>query len=152
MTTQETPPNAGRRLFLFRLVEWAFGLSIVGFLIPVIEYLSPKPREGAANTLMDPGGNPVKPDDVAKEGFKMGLAFGEPTIVIVDQGALKAYSAVCTHLGCIVGWRPNQKDFFCPCHAGRFDSNGGVLSGPPPRPLKKYRVQVTANRIQLFEV
>lgn len=49
-----------------------------------------------------------------------------------------AISAGCTHLGCIVTWDEHQGIFKCPCHDGRFDADGNVLSGPPPAPLKRH--------------
>ncbi len=54
-----------------------------------------------------------------------------------------AYSAVCTHLGCIVQYKPDQDDIYCPCHAGIFDLSGKNVSGPPPRPLPRVEIEVT---------
>jgi cytochrome b6-f complex iron-sulfur subunit len=51
---------------------------------------------------------------------------------------LLAFSAICTHEGCTVTYQPGESVIWCPCHDGRFDLNGRVLSGPPPRPLPKY--------------
>jgi cytochrome b6-f complex iron-sulfur subunit len=49
---------------------------------------------------------------------------------------VRAFSAVCTHLGCVIQWQPAQNQaWFCPCHHGRYDREGRVLGGPPPRPL-----------------
>jgi cytochrome b6-f complex iron-sulfur subunit len=62
-------------------------------------------------------------------------------------GTFFAYSAICTHLGCIVQWLPEQREFLCPCHAGRFAPDGRVLSGPPPRPLDPLPVMVVDNRL-----
>jgi Rieske Fe-S protein len=54
------------------------------------------------------------------------------------DGALVAYSSVCTHLSCTVVWNRSDERIDCPCHDGRFDPlDGGVLAGPPPRPLPK---------------
>lgn len=73
---------------------------------------------------------------------------------ITDQEELSAYvltedgqtyvamSNICTHLGCRARWIPEQGVFFCPCHNGVFDKNGTVVSGPPPRPLDRFEVQV----------
>jgi Rieske Fe-S protein len=35
-----------------------------------------------------------------------------------------AVSAACTHMGCIVQWQENTKQFLCPCHGGAFDKQG----------------------------
>jgi cytochrome b6-f complex iron-sulfur subunit len=54
---------------------------------------------------------------------------------------VRALSAICTHLGCIIQWHPDGKQFICPCHHGIYDVDGKVLSGPPPRPLEKLLVK-----------
>ncbi|MBE0597531.1 MAG: ubiquinol-cytochrome c reductase iron-sulfur subunit [Desulfuromonadales bacterium] len=64
-------------------------------------------------------------------------------------GQFAAFSAVCTHLGCIVTWRAQEQIFFCPCHAGRFSPDGRVVGGPPPRPLPSYPVTVTGDQIRI---
>jgi len=57
-----------------------------------------------------------------------------------------AYSAVCTHLGCIVSYRSEEEVLFCPCHAGRFDpTDGKAISGPPKKPLPKVRLRIDEN-------
>ena len=63
----------------------------------------------------------------------------DPAIAIrLADGALVAYSSVCTHLSCTVLWNRVDAGIDCPCHDGRFDpSDGHVVAGPPPRPLPK---------------
>ncbi|WCM38810.1 ubiquinol-cytochrome c reductase iron-sulfur subunit [Thermus antranikianii] len=56
-----------------------------------------------------------------------------------------AYSAVCTHLGCIVSqWVADKKAGLCPCHGGIYDLARGarVIAGPPPRPLPQLPLKV----------
>ncbi|MFQ6071548.1 MAG: ubiquinol-cytochrome c reductase iron-sulfur subunit [Methanosarcinales archaeon] len=53
----------------------------------------------------------------------------------------------CTHLGCIVKWHPDKKQFICPCHIGIFDAEGNVISGPPPKPLTQLNVEIDNNKI-----
>ncbi len=67
-------------------------------------------------------------------------ADGRPDIVVRhDDGSLSAFSAVCTHAGCTVGYQSGE--IVCPCHGGTFDpKTGAVLSGPPPSPLASRRV------------
>jgi cytochrome b6-f complex iron-sulfur subunit len=60
-----------------------------------------------------------------------------------DYEGVRAMSAVCTHLGCIL--ETTENGFQCPCHGSRFNDKGQVLSGPAPRSLAYYRVDVAPN-------
>ncbi|MGE5407777.1 MAG: TQO small subunit DoxD [Syntrophothermus sp.] len=64
----------------------------------------------------------------------------EPDILIRDsEGNLRAFSAVCTHAGCTVGYE--QGTIICPCHGGEYSAETGeVIAGPPPAPLAAKRV------------
>ena len=53
-----------------------------------------------------------------------------------ESGELKALSAVCTHLACIVHFNTAEKSWDCPCHGSRFDLDGSVLQGPATKPLE----------------
>ncbi|MEZ0347559.1 MAG: Rieske 2Fe-2S domain-containing protein, partial [Thermus sp.] len=56
-----------------------------------------------------------------------------------------AYSAVCTHLGCIISqWAADKKAGLCPCHGGLYDFAHGakVIAGPPPRPVPQLPLKV----------
>jgi glycine/D-amino acid oxidase-like deaminating enzyme/nitrite reductase/ring-hydroxylating ferredoxin subunit len=47
-----------------------------------------------------------------------------------DDGTVRAVSAVCTHLGCLVAFNPAERTWDCPCHGSRFSTDGAVLEGP----------------------
>ncbi len=70
----------------------------------------------------------------------------------IKEDEVIAVSAGCTHLGCIVTWDEESKIFKCPCHDGRFDAEGKVISGPPPRPLERHKTKVEDGKILLSTV
>jgi cytochrome b6-f complex iron-sulfur subunit len=72
---------------------------------------------------------------------------GRKAILVNNGQAVKAFSKICTHLGCEVEWQAEKKHFFCPCHEGFFDANGKNIAGPPPRPLNEFKVTIKDDNI-----
>ena len=72
---------------------------------------------------------------------------GRKFLLVRREGNVRAFSTVCTHLGCQVHWKPGEKTFFCPCHNGVFDADGNPVSGPPPAPLAQNPVTVRGSSI-----
>jgi len=67
---------------------------------------------------------------------------GQKVAVSKDEhGKVRALSAVCTHLGCIVEWNKAEKSWDCPCHGSRFDATGKVIHGPAIKNLEKKDIQ-----------
>lgn len=66
-----------------------------------------------------------------------------------NEDEVVAISAACMHLGCIVTWEEDSKIFKCPCHDGRYDEEGRVISGPPPAPLKRHKTKIEDGKIFL---
>lgn len=52
-----------------------------------------------------------------------------------EAGRLHAVSAVCTHMGCLVGWNETDRSWDCPCHGSRFEPDGTIIHGPAVKPL-----------------
>jgi nitrite reductase/ring-hydroxylating ferredoxin subunit len=77
---------------------------------------------------------------------------GGPAIVIRTAESIKAFSLICTHLGCTVEWQEGKKEFHCPCHNGLFDQFGEVISGPPPVPLEQFPVKVESGKVIVGEL
>jgi Rieske Fe-S protein len=73
--------------------------------------------------------------------------------VVVTQPArdqYKAFSAVCTHVGCIMS-EVADGTIDCPCHGGQFKiTNGAVVAGPPPSPLPARQVKVVNGQVVLL--
>jgi len=74
-------------------------------------------------------------------------ADGSPDILIREpDGSLKAFSAVCTHAGCTVGYESGV--IVCPCHGGEYSAETGeVIAGPPPSGLAPKRVLEAGGQI-----
>ena len=86
------------------------------------------------------------------QDFKIGtpadFSFGPPTFladqkIYVFRDREKGFAvanAVCTHLGCTVGYFQSDERFHCPCHGSIFGADGAVQHGPAPRPLEWFEV------------
>ncbi len=86
------------------------------------------------------------------QSFKIGdpgdFSFGPPTFlaeekIFVFRDRAKGFavaSAVCTHLGCTVGYFQSDRRFHCPCHGSVFSGDGAVVHGPAPKPLQWFEV------------
>jgi cytochrome b6-f complex iron-sulfur subunit len=148
----QTPVDPGgrpieRRRFV-RLLVGGIAVSTLSMVVtPFIGFLIP-PRRTASSAA----GGPLlvgATDDIGSGRSKVVALAGKPVIVLNSPQGMKAFSAVCTHLGCIVGYDASQSpDIVSPCHNGHFNAiNGTVVSGPPPTPLKAYAVAVDKNQI-----
>jgi glycine/D-amino acid oxidase-like deaminating enzyme/nitrite reductase/ring-hydroxylating ferredoxin subunit len=80
-------------------------------------------KRGSLGTL-EPGEGEVVRDGVGQTAVSRGT-----------DGELRAVSARCTHLGCIVAWNGAERSWDCPCHGSRFAPDGSVLQGPAVSPL-----------------
>lgn len=131
-----------RRKFLIILLGCIGAVLAAVATWPVWRYLSPQEIEGAA-TKVAIARSKVGPGDVHFFSFR-----GEPAVVLQPKpGTIVAFSAVCTHLGCVIQWQVDKEEFLCPCHAGRFRVDGTVLGGPPPKALKKLPVTLENDQV-----
>lgn len=131
-----------RRSFL-KLLTSLLGLSALGaFLYPLFRFLLPVETSARVRAIE------VPKSELPIGGTKDLMIGVTPTILVntKDKGFL-AFSKVCTHLGCLVKYDKERQVFICPCHAGIFDLEGKVVSGPPPKPLSKFSVRVEGNNL-----
>jgi cytochrome b6-f complex iron-sulfur subunit len=148
MTAQSSsaPEAIARRGFL----KWLLGFSVLstlaGVLVPVFGYLWPPANRGAGY---------AGPTEVGAVGdFPVGTGNVIPVdnkavmVVNTSTGGIKAFSAICTHLGCICYWDKAKGVIHSPCHDGLFNPvTGAVVGGPPPRPLPAYELAVKDGRV-----
>lgn len=81
-----------------------------------------------------------------------GVAFAEAKVVVTqpERGTFKAFSAVCTHVGCICDKVANGA-IYCPCHGSQFAiTTGKVTAGPASAPLQPREITVTNGMIMLL--
>ncbi len=137
-------PDAARRSLISSAalgIGWsAFGLgtgvavgpAFARFMMPnVLEEPDPRVRVGPLRRYaeMEPG---AVIEDFKPQGVWM----------IRTRNRIAALSIICTHLGCIPNWLPNDRKFKCPCHGSGYRQSGINFEGPTPRPLERFRLVV----------
>jgi ubiquinol-cytochrome c reductase iron-sulfur subunit len=157
-------PVVGRRPLLTRILIGSATVLGLSFLVPVSS-LGPSPDSQLRTTpwrlgrrVVTGNGQPLRPGDIAPGGvvtaWPEGAIGAEQAAVVVLRltnppqpptvsewivdGAVVAYSKICTHAGCPVAlYRERDNVLFCPCHQSTFDANRGavVTFGPAKRAL-----------------
>ena len=152
----EQSPDAGRsatagadtstrRRFITWLSQAFLALWGLGAAAAVASYLrAPERGGGAAERIVRVG---LLEDLAVGEGRLVRHGTRPFYVVRLDAARVIALSAVCTHVRCIIGYDRERRGFVCPCHEGRFDLAGNVLSGPPPKALPTYAVSVRAGEV-----
>lgn len=129
-------------------INFLFGGGLVGtlltFLYPVIRYIIPPKQSQVGVSRV----TAAKVGELAPNSSKIFKFGNSPGILInTKNGEIIAFSAVCTHLTCTVIYEEDAESILCPCHNGRFDLGGNVISGPPPSPLEAYNVEILGDEI-----
>ncbi|MFQ6108214.1 MAG: ubiquinol-cytochrome c reductase iron-sulfur subunit [Candidatus Aminicenantales bacterium] len=133
-----------RRNFVNFLLGGGIIGTIITFLYPVIRYIIP-PKQSQAGVGQV---RAAKVGELAPNSSKIFRFGNSPGILIhTTEGEMLAFSAVCTHLTCTVLYEEESGTILCPCHNGRFDLGGNVISGPPPSPLEAFDVEISGEDI-----
>ncbi len=146
----EEPSERNTRRFFLAAAGAAGVVYTAALAYPIYRYLA-SPEEMALSatavtevTLKDAQKLPL--------GSVLMFKFGtSPTMLIHhEDGRWIAMTAVCTHLGCTVQYEPQADRIHCGCHGGVYNAyTGANVSGPPPKPLKVYKVAVNAADVEV---
>jgi Rieske Fe-S protein len=135
----EVPAEFDRRRFLDALLTVGFVSTAAAIVYPVSRYLVPPPSGEPATASVAVGpASAIKPNSgtIFKFGSRPGI------VVRTPEGEIRAFSAICTHLDCTVQFKVDTSQLWCACHNGFYDLGGNVVSGPPPRGLEKFVVNL----------
>ena len=128
-----------RRSLLDLVLSVGFVSTAAAMLYPVARFLVP-PASGELAALSAVAGRAAALKMNSGVVFKFG---SKPAIVVrTNDGELRAFSAVCTHLDCTVQFKGDVSQLWCACHNGFYDLGGNVVSGPPPRALERFVVNL----------
>jgi cytochrome b6-f complex iron-sulfur subunit len=118
----------------------SLGLLTTGLSVLGVSFTLPRFRKGEFGGIIDTG--PVidlpSVNDPPKNYPK-----GKFWLVRTDSGLIALYKA-CTHLDCLFNWNSQEDKFICPCHGSQFGRDGTLLSGPAPRSLDRFVVQIVS--------
>ncbi len=138
-----------RRNFINLFLGGSLLGTIGAFLYPVIRFLiPPRQSEAAVKSVVAAQLGELAPN--TSKIFKFGTTPG--ILIVTNEGEHLAFSAICTHLTCSVVFESDTGTILCPCHNGKFDLGGNVISGPPPAPLESFKVEVSGENIIVSKI
>ena len=140
--TNQKRKSLSRRDFL----SFAWLTSLVGLFgqsgWALFNFLKPQIKEGSFGTRVNAG---------KVEEFKPGtvnhIQEGRFYLSRLENGSMLAMWHRCTHLGCTVPWKEEEGRFNCPCHSSIFNTTGEVISGPAPRPLYLFPIEIVDGNV-----
>jgi cytochrome b6-f complex iron-sulfur subunit len=137
-----------RREFLCSMLGGGVAAMGAGMAVPLLEY--------AGNLRPEPPPDFLalkKTDYELPPGKAKMLLYGRLPVLLLQSaegGALPtAFVAICTHLDCVVSYQADKHRIFCACHGGVYDTEGRVISGPPPRPLRQLYSRLSDGKLIL---
>jgi cytochrome b6-f complex iron-sulfur subunit len=136
-----------RRSFLSKLMAGTLFAWLAGVVVSIAAYLFPP--DDARSALGPQRVRLGRSDELLPGEGKLILVDEEPVWVVHLARGFVAMSGWCTHKGCVIKWDDQQRLFNCPCHEGRFDERGNVVSGLPLRPLTHFHVGLVGGEVSV---
>jgi len=141
---KDLSPSVPRRRFVEVLLGSGFLATAAAFVYPVLRYLIPPTTSDLGSDAVVAG----RVGDLRPNSGKIFRFGNRPGLLIrTASGEYRAMSATCTHLSCTVQYRDDLREVWCACHNGKYNLDGRNISGPPPRPLEAFDVQVRGEEI-----
>jgi cytochrome b6-f complex iron-sulfur subunit len=135
-----------RMLSRRQFIGTAWAISLVGLFgqagVAMLQFLKPRLTQGGFGSKIVAG----RPKEF-KAGTVSLVQQGHFYISRQQDGGYLALWQRCTHLGCTVPWRTDEKQFHCPCHSSLFNARGEVIGGPAPRPLDIFPMELVDGNI-----
>lgn len=89
--------------------------------------------------------------ELRQKGQILKKEFAKGGLIIVSNPknakTVLAVNPTCTHQGCTVEWKQDEKSFVCPCHGARYGADGKVLKEPAQKPLQTYEVKMEGDAV-----
>jgi cytochrome b6-f complex iron-sulfur subunit len=145
--------ETNRREFTKKALYGLLTLIGLGFLIPGVKISSPlavRDKELAFFPL-------IPEEEVPRVGVKKteltfsinGKERKTRVFILSAPEGPTVFSAVCSHLGCLVNYQKDRGEFVCPCHGGRYDLTGKNIAGPPPAPLTRFPLKTQGGMLMV---
>jgi len=159
--------NSSRRGFMGKAFGAVAGVGAVGSLVAMKKSWDPLPSVKAAGfTTLDMTaykenelvvekwrGKPIFVLKQTAEMVKKASANPKDNVRLIKVGDAHFMVCIglCTHLGCIPGYNPDEESFLCACHGGMYDFTAEVTKAPPPRGLDIPPFKVDGTKLVLGE-
>jgi cytochrome b6-f complex iron-sulfur subunit len=125
-------------------ITWLFSLlALFGQAsIALVRFMTPRIESGGFGGKVNAGRVEEFPPGTVSRIQK-----GRFYISRLEDGGLIALWQRCTHLGCTVPWQEELQRFHCPCHSSIFTPTGMLISGPAPRPMDLFPIEIVEGEV-----
>ena len=132
-----------RRKFLKIILAFFGSITSVSFAYSLLKFLTAVPAKAVESKKIV-----LHKSEVPYGGAK-NIIYGDTPAIVINrpEKGFIAFSRTCTHLGCLIEFNKSSQKIICPCHAGTYDLDGMVESGPPPRPLSTVPIKIEGDTI-----
>ena len=153
MADQSLPTSSTDRRTVLRNTAIGVAVAGVGVTAAACSSTNSVAQGSGAQTAAAAAGSTGSADLATTSQVQVGSGYINTTVnVVVTQptaGEYKAFTAVCTHQGCIVDSVSNNV-IQCPCHGSQYSAkDGSVLQGPATQPLAAKTIKVSGSEITL---